>query len=630
MITYDKQNMIQLSDTWEFYDLFDRLLRVQEVPEEKISEGLCSVSMISRIRQGERTPNKMMRDRLVARLGLADDRNENFLGYEEYVKWKLRYRILTCIEDENFTEAEKLLCHFTKDDDFNNPLEQQFYYMMQVQLLQAQSGEEEKIAALLEKAVSLTMPSVLDGSKSLSELLLANQEINVLLEYEKYKHPEQLQERCAELLQYITNADWDADSKAKIYPKVVFYECERAFLEKPDYEKLLRHCGYGIEYLRKTEKMYYLWELLIIRERIYQEWILLLQQQENVEKASGLLELQKENEKWKQALETVYSLSGLQPQMKTSCYFYMQQEMYCINEVIRCRREMFGMTKKKLSEGICSEKTVGRLEKHQTKVQMPIAKLLFEKLNLSGEYQRADIVTNKPEVLEWLNEFVLAINNYETDEALKILQNIENHISMEIPLNKQFIHVMRSKLKTAPVSQELYLKECREALEYTVSEQCIFEAKNLYLTNGELTCLYHMAQSLAGKGINNYNELLLFICTEWERNGEIGSHIGVYELLMSLVATIYGRNGKLDEATVISKKIIIESLRQRRVSQLHLNVYCILRSDMEREKMGIPKKNFLNIPDALNCCIYLSKMCRKNHYEEVYMQKILQYYKEVK
>ena len=308
----------------------------------------------------------------------------------------------------------------------------------------------------------------------------------------------------------------------------------------------------------------------------------------------------------------------------------MQQEMYCINEVIRCRREMFGMTKKKLSEGICSEKTVGRLEKHQTKVQMPIAKLLFEKLNLSGEYQRADIVTNKPEVLEWLNEFVLAINNYETDEALKILQNIENHISMEIPLNKQFIHVMRSKLKTAPVSQELYLKECREALEYTVSEQCIFEAKNLYLTNGELTCLYHMAQSLAGKGINNYNELLLFICTEWERNGEIGSHIGVYELLMSLVATIYGRNGKLDEATVISKKIIIESLRQRRVSQLHLNVYCILRSDMEREKMGIPKKNFLNIPDALNCCIYLSKMCRKNHYEEVYMQKILQYYKEVK
>ena len=55
-----------------------------------------------------------------------------------------------------------------------------------------------------------------------------------------------------------------------------------------------------------------------------------------------------ENEKWKQALEMVYSLSGLQPQMKTSCYFYMQQEMYCINEVIRCRREMFGMTKKKL------------------------------------------------------------------------------------------------------------------------------------------------------------------------------------------------------------------------------------------------------------------------------------------
>ena len=629
MITYDKQNMIQLSDTWEFYDLFDRLLCVQEVPEEKISEGLCSVSMISRIRQGERTPNKMMRDRLVARLGLADDRNENFLGYEEYVKWKLRYRILTCIEDENFAEAEKLLCHFTKDDDFNNPLEQQFYYMMQVQILQAQSGDVETIATLLEKALSLTMPSVLDGSKSLSELLLANQEINVLLEYEKYKHPEQLQERCEELLQYITNADWDADSKAKIYPKVVFYECECAFFGKPDYEKLLEHCDYGIKCLRKTEKMYYLWELLTMRERIYKDWILVLQKQRNIKKVSNLLELQEENKKWKQALETVYSLSGLQPQMKTSCYFYMQQEMYCINEVIRCRREMFGMTKKKLSEDICSEKTVGRLEKHQTKVQMPIAKLLFEKLNLSGEYQRADIVTDKPEVLEWLNEFVLAGNNYETEEALKILQNIKNHISMEIPLNKQFIHLMKSKLQSISMTSEQFFEEAKKALEYTISEQCIFQAKNLYLTNGELTCLYHMAQSFWKKGVNEYYELLLFLCTEWERNEEVGAHIGVYELLMSKIASVYGKEGDLDEADRIFKKAMLECLRYKRVNQLHLNLYCLIWLDMEREKKGIQKKEFHDIPKALESCIQLSKMCIKNYYEIVYTEKIKNYCEKI-
>lgn len=629
MATYDKQNIIQLSDTWEFYDLFDQLIRVQQIPEEKISEGLCSVSMISRIRQGERTPNKMMRDRLVARLGLADDRNENFLGYEEYVKWKLRYRILTCIENENFAEAEKLMCHFTKDDDFNNLLEQQFYYMMQVQLLQVQCGAEEKIAELLEKAVSLTMPSVLGRGKPLSELLLANQEINLLLEYEKYKHPEQLQERCAEMLQYIINADWDADSKAKIYPKVVFYECECAFLGKPDYEKLLEHCNYGIECLRKTEKMYYLWELLTMRERIYKEWILILEKQEDEEKASYLLEAQQENEKWKQAIEMVYSLSGLQPQMKTSCYFYMQQEMYCINEVIRCRREMFGMTKKKLSENICSEKTVGRLEKHQTKVQMPIAKQLFEKLNLSGEYQRADIVTNNPEVLEWLNEFVLAGNNYEIEEALKILQHIETHISMEIPLNKQFIHLMKSKLQSISMTSEQFFEEAKKALEYTVSEQCIFQAKNLYLTNGELTCLYHMAQSLGGKGLNTYYKLLLFICSEWEKNGEIGAHIGIYELLMSKIASVYGREGDLDEADKIFKKAMLECLRYKRVNQLHLNLYCLVWLDMEREKKGIQKKEFSDIPNALDSCIQLSKMCIKNHYEIVYTEKIKNYCEKI-
>ena len=625
MAICDKQKIIQVSDTWEFYDLFDRLLRVQEIPEEKISEGLCSVSLISKIRKGKRTPNKMMRDRLVARLGLADERNENFLAYEEYIKWKLRYRILNCIEEEAFEEAEKLLRHFSEDEEFHNPLEQQFYCMMQVQLLSGRAGREQEICALLEQAVRLTMPSVLDGNRAVSTLLLANQEINILLEYKKYTNPHHLTEYCAELLKYIEDADWDDDTKAKIYPKVVFYECESAFLTEPDYETLLEHCDGGIACLCTAKKMYYMWELLNVRHRIYEEWIPKLKAQGNQERAENLTSALEENAKWKHALETIYQLADMNPQMKTDCYFYRQQEMYCINDVIRRRREMFGMTKKKLSEDICSEKTVGSLERYQTKVQMSIAKVLFEKLNLSGEYQRADIVTNRPEVLEWLGEFVLATNNYEMETASKLLHNIENHISMEIPLNRQFIHLMKSKIQTKSLSSEQLFYEAKTALEYTISEDCLFQAENMYVTNGELTCLYHMAQSLGTTEMNRYFELLLRICEEWEKNEEIGLHMSMYEFLMALIASVCGRKGRLDEATDISRKVIIEDLYYKRVSQLHINFYCMIRSDIEREKLGIQKKYFHDIPTALVDCICLSEMCRKKHYETVYNKKIEEY-----
>ena len=626
MAICDKQKMIQVSDTWEFYDLFDRLLCVQGIPEEKISEGLCSVSLISRIRNGERIPNKMMRDRLVARLGLADERNENFLCYEEYAKWKLRYQILQCIEEDAFAEAEKLLENFAGDEEFHNPLEQQFYCMMQVQLLSVQEGKKSEICALLERAVRLTMPAVLDGKKSVSELLLSNQEINILLEYVKQVHPEQLVKACEALLQYITNADWDDDTKAKIYPKVVYYECESAFSTDVDYAKLLEHCDGGIECLRMAKKMYYMWELLTTRERIYKEWILKLNESVNQDTIDALVLCAEENARWKHALETIYQLADMKPQMKTSCYFYMQQEMYCINDVIRRRREMFGMTKKKLSENICSEKTVGRLESYQSKVKMPIAKQLFEKLNLSGEYQRADIVTNQPEVLEWLNEFVLATNNYEMETASELLQHIENHISMEIPLNRQFIHLMKSKIQTKSLSSEQLFEEAKTALEYTIPEMCLFQAKNMYVTNGELTCLYHMAQSLGTTKMNRYFELLLQICEAWEQNEEIGLHMSMYEFLMPLTASVYGKMGDLDKADVLFCRGVKECLRYRSTNQLHLIMYCIAWNDMEREKKGIQKKYFQNIPEAFEDCISLSKMCRKNHYESAYNKKIEEYY----
>lgn len=61
---------------------------------------------------------------------------------------------------------------------------------------------------------------------------------------------------------------------------------------------------------------------------------------------------------------------------------------------------MFGYSSKRLCEGICSEKTLTRLENKKAKTQMPVVRELLERLNLHPEYIRARVVTNDFHVLE--------------------------------------------------------------------------------------------------------------------------------------------------------------------------------------------------------------------------------------
>lgn len=56
----------------------------------QLAEGLCSESEMQRIEKGERLPEKLMRDRIMARMGISDDNYEDYLQTEEYERWALR------------------------------------------------------------------------------------------------------------------------------------------------------------------------------------------------------------------------------------------------------------------------------------------------------------------------------------------------------------------------------------------------------------------------------------------------------------------------------------------------------------------------------------------------------------
>lgn len=304
---------------------FEEVLKEQmkkiEISVEDLCEGLCSQSMFARICSGERSADKLLRERLMQRLGLSDTRNESFLFRDEYEEWKLRQQILNAINREQFHRAEELLQKYKSSVSMNNNLEQQFCMVMEMQILIGQGGGTDQVEERIERALKLTVPNI--DTKPLHQLLLSEQEMDLVLEYVRYSQPEYLLQCCQELLEYIKRSIADEYIQAKIIPKIVYYQCMAGQAkEAPDWDMLLRNCNEAIACLRDTQRLYYFWELLGEREKLYEHFINKTSVEgENTHK-EVFVRMQEENALWKQTLEEMYRDCGVSPAMKNSCYLY--------------------------------------------------------------------------------------------------------------------------------------------------------------------------------------------------------------------------------------------------------------------------------------------------------------------
>ena len=71
---------------------------------------------------------------------------------------------------------------------------------------------------------------------------------------------------------------------------------------------------------------------------------------------------------WRMLLAELYQAYGIPMNTENCCYLYSQTQNYRIGDVIRKRRKMLGLSVRELCEGICSEKTLRRLENNKTRV----------------------------------------------------------------------------------------------------------------------------------------------------------------------------------------------------------------------------------------------------------------------
>lgn len=607
-----------LESDQDFANFLQRVRKERDIHYEQLAEGLMSISQLSRIVKGKRPVHKNMRDRLLGRLGIASDLYENLLDVDDYRAWECQRNIMFAVEQGETENAERLIAEYDRQTGPNSKLKQQFCLVMRAEVLKQKNADMAEICACYEKAVKLTVPNV--EKLCLETSLLSIQEINMILEYAYYAKGEgrDFPEACRRLMAFVENAVYDELSKVKIYPKIAYYYLREKFdgqsvqgVEQPS--ESLRICNRAIEMLRDTGRAFYLLELLEIK--------------------CGILEIVgKDSDELKESVELanlfrkLYAEYDIPAYMRDCVYLYRQRWIFYIGDVLRIRRNMYGLTQEELCEGICVTKTLRRAEKMMSDMHQDLLTAVMRRLGLSKEYQRISLATNDWEVVRLNEELAICRNNFEVGKARELLRKMEGKVSFEIPENKQYFIEVEASLDWMEgkiSARELVARE-EEALQCTLNTKEMFDTTDIFLTEMEMSCLRKKIQGLVGVEKRKHIDFLIQYFESCEKKQALSDCIVMYEFVMVRMASELANMGEHEIAIQIDKKVLRESLMCRRVWVMANILYDILWSEQESNNSNEQSLVKEKMTENLRDCIKISHFCKQTYGEKFFNEKVNQ------
>ncbi len=606
-----KKNVMRtpMDSDQDFHKFLKRVRREEKIYLEQLAEGLMTVSQLARIEKGQRPIPKNMRDRLLGRLGISSDLYENLLNIEDYAAWVHQRNILYAIERRDTLGAQALIDAYEKEAPVYDRIKQQFCLVMRAEVLRQQGADPGRTAACYDEAVRCTVPDI--EHLCLEKKLLCIQEIDMILEYEFYHKDEDFAEKCRDLMTFVENAVYDDLSKVKVYPKIAFYYLREVSSKqdgwsKENWNEGLKVCNRAVEMLRDAGRAFFLLELLEIKSKILE-----------------CMKTKTEDEKLQAEYEECTELTALLKKLSAECdvpaymqdctYLYQQRWVFYIGDVLRIRREMYGLTQKELSKGICSVRTLRRAEKKEANMQHALVSALLRKLGLSKEFQRARIVTNDREVLRLKREILVCRNNRNFEQCRKLFIQIREKISLDIPENRQYLADLEASLdwKEGKISKEEFAAREEKVLRCTLTAKDFFRADEIYLTEMELSCICKKIQGLNEETKKSHIEFLLHFFDIFERKCKTLDHIVMYEFVMSCVASELGDMGKFQISTDLDKRVLKMSLSCKRICTVDGVLYNILWNEIEQQKQCGQYFENEKRTKQLQQCNLLSHFCRQ-------------------
>ena len=551
----------------DFAKLLKNIRTEEKVSLDQLAMGFMSASQLTKIENGERPINKNIRDRLLERLGIAKELYENLLDLCDFEEWDYKKKILSAIQNKKIEDAYRLLKEYKAHLRENDRINHQFILAMWGEVLKQEGASKEKIAECYRKAVILTIP---DAEKVWSEKRpLSVLEMNLLLETQTEN---------------------------------------------------LKICEKAIDKLRDAGRTYYLVELLEIEIQILETM-----PEDAVTEHLEKNETDRINAKELMSMiKNLYAEYEVPAYIQDCTYFYQQKWIFSMKDVLRTRREMFGLTQEQLCEGICSVKSLRRAEKGQTDMQSETLKNLLNRLGLSGQMQWSRLITSDREVIRMAEELADYINDRKFSVASKQLESLKSRIDLDIPQNKQYFLEKQALLEfeQGKVTREEFVKMEKEALECTLRAENLYRKENVYLTEREIICISNSWKGMEEKEKRESINLILRLYDNYALNNGLSQAISVYEIVTEAAVNELGNNGEHVRAEEIDRKSIKASLSCRRVWDIHYKIYDILWNEKKLMKKSGKRVSNNRMNTELKRCIIMSHYVKRYFYENVYKEKL--------
>lgn len=616
------------------FAIFLKSVREQvDVSGDVLGEGVVDQGYLSKIEAGLRPAGKMLRNRLLGRMGVTTDMYENLLDNEDYAVWEWQQKILQAVHRKDFQTAEQLIegCDIAGLEE--EQIRNQFCLMMKAEIMRQQGADNAALGRCYGQAVRLTVPRV--EEVYVEDKMLSVLEINTILEYEYYTGGNsalgEFAAKCRRLMKYVENPLYDELSKAKIYPKIVYYYL-RVLMRRDngisveDRQEALRYCDRAIEVLRRTGRAFYLVEILEYRREFLTQVTGSLEGGGRVQEAETYKAVLQESMELEGLLKKLYAEYEVPEHMQDCTYLYWQRWVFPVGDALRIRRSMYGMTQEEVSAGICSVKSLRRAEKRQTNMQREPLGQVMRRLGLSKEIQKTNVVTSDREVLRLRTELAACQNNHEIVRARELLGQLKERVCLEIPENLQYIMECEASLDlmAGVITEAEYISREETALRCTLDITDVCGMDEVYMTETEMTCIRQQLQCSEPAEKRRKIDFLIRFFENIKKKHPLTDYIAMYEFVMKCITSELGNMGEYQLATGLDREVLKEVLECRRLGSVTDFLYDMLWNEKEQRARDGQQMEQEKMTDGLKACLAFSHFYRNIFKERFYSDKLHQ------
>lgn len=641
-------SQVLTKDNEGFFRFIESKMMGNGITTEQLTYGLCNTEEWDSLLVGEYL-DKLMMSRLLDRLGCRGLRCDILLFGSEYDDWQERMDIVFAINDGETELAEKILEEYAcrkivqKNIDkmgCNERLEYQFVLMMQAHIMLGGRFDRTELIAKMQEAAVLTIPQGVDVAfDNGMKIILSVQELDILLEY-YYQHVcREIEEkniktvdyyigRIRKVIDYILSADWfNALSKANILPKAVYYvmlsnqkkirlnmdnEDELIFIaeELKSYGRWLSDYDNAIEALRNDGRTYYLAELCDMMDIIVSRMKKLLS--EDVCKSMKLDDKKNTVDRYREMLLYIEKLTGISRYTKNGMYMYFEPNVYRMEKVVADRRRLLGITQNQLAEGICTAKTIRRLEQGHCRPHGYNLYEILNRLELYSDFVMDEIVSYDAGDMELLEKVYDAIGMNETESAQELLQTLKANLDMEYTRNRQTIERLETNFAYGrrEIELKVYLEKMKNIIGYSVKYEHVLKNPAVYLTSCETTILHNMQNK------QNEQDRLMYlysIPSQYVR-GEL--FIRKIEFCKTKFASDAGNRGEYEKSNSIFMDVIQKNTKLKRIYNIDRCIYGIWWNNNMQHKYSTEQSK-----ELLNICIDISDFSKGYVYKQFFLKQ---------